>query len=114
MEADLEDLIDHLVDHLCAEQAETVAELPDAEIRRRAALALRRAESHGFTEPRAMTAFATLMFIVAPDFDAQPKIAAALQAKGRDDERMRLLFARTSEEDWDEAGEKSKGWPGLG
>jgi hypothetical protein len=113
MEPDFEDLLDHLVDHLCAEQAEAVAELPDAEIRRRATLALRRAQAHGFTEPRAATAFATLMFVVAPDFDQHPKIAAALKGTATDDVRLRQLFERTSETDWDEAERQSQGWASL-
>ncbi len=114
MPPDFDDLLEHLIDHLCAEQAEAVAELNDDEIRRRAALAIRRAQSHGLIEPRAVTAFATLMFIVAPDFDAHPKIAAALKKRNMgDDARIRLLFSETQEADWDEAAKASQGWAAI-
>ncbi len=114
MTPDQEDLLEHIVDYLCEEQAEAMAGLSDAEIRRRALVAIRRAERYELDQPEAITAFASLMFLVAPDFDAQPNIARAL-ADTETPAALRLtqIFARTSEADWAEAAEKSQGWDKL-
>lgn len=110
MSPDPEDLLDHVVDHLCAEQADSLVGLSDAQIRARASTAIARAQSHGFTQPEPITAFATLMFLVAPDFDRHPAIAAALQAPAPEPQRIKLLFEKTREEDWDQAAASSLGW----
>jgi hypothetical protein len=108
---DDEELVEHLFDHLCDEQPEAVAELPDAEIRRRCEAGLERARSHGFDTPEAITAFVTLMFLISPRFDEHPAIAAVL-----DDEklppakRMKQLFQRTREADWDAAAGYGHAW----
>lgn len=111
MTPDQEDLLEHIIDYLCEEQAEAVSGLSDAEIRRRALLAIQRAERHELEQPEAITAFATLMFVVAPDFDAQPNIARAL-ADTNIPAALRLtqIFEKTSEADWDEAAQQSQGW----
>lgn len=106
------ELLEHIVDHLCEEQAEAVAELRDKEIERRARLGIRRARSAGFTQPEEITAFVTLMFVVAPDFDAHPKIAAAL-ANLSGPKRLQNLFQQTAEEDWAEAAEQTAGWDAV-
>jgi hypothetical protein len=113
MAPDPDDLLDHVCTHLCDEQPEAVADLPDSEIRRRAALAVARAQSHGFTEPEPITAYATLMFLVAPDFDEHPAIARALAAKAPEPDRLKRLFSSTQESDWDAAAAASRGWDSL-
>ncbi len=110
MSPEPEDLLDHVIDHLSAEQADALEGLNDDEIRRRAALAIARAQSHGFTQPEPITAFASLMFLVAPDFDDQPNIHKALAAKAPEPQRIKLLFEKTREEDWDAAAAASRGW----
>ncbi|MBI5084731.1 MAG: hypothetical protein HZB13_09055 [Acidobacteria bacterium] len=109
-----EDLLEHIVDHLCEEQAEAVAALSDSEIRRRAALGLARARANGFEFPEPITAFVTLMFLVAPDFDRHPEIAKVLSdRKAAPAERLKNLFARTKEEHWEQAAANSAGWDAL-
>jgi hypothetical protein len=61
-------------------------------------------------QPESVTAFVTLMFLVAPDFDRHPAIARALRLHGAEPERLRLLFERTREEDWEQAAAATKGW----
>ena len=74
------------------------------EIGRRVRLGLARARAQGFTDPEPATAFVALMFLVAPGFDQQPAIAAAIRsARGTPAERLRTLFSQTQEQDWDEA-----------
>jgi hypothetical protein len=107
-----EQLTGHVVDHLCAEQPEAVAGLPDAEIERRAALAVARARSFGFSSPETVAAFAVLMFLVSPDFARQAAIAAVLaDAAVPERQRLESLFSRTSEEDWEEAARLGSVWP---
>lgn len=108
-----EELVDHIVTHLAEEQPALIAELGDQEVARRAAAGIARAHAHGFVQPESVTAFVTLMFLVAPDFDAHPAIARALRLRGAEAERLRLLFERTREEDWDQAAASSKGWESV-
>jgi hypothetical protein len=108
-----DELVEHIVDHLCEEQAEAIGELSDAEIERRVRLALPRARAHGFTAPEAATAYVTLMFLVSPCFDRHPAIAAALAAlTGDGSARLRALFTQTTESDWDAAAQLG-GWDAL-
>ncbi|MBN9663817.1 MAG: hypothetical protein J0H49_36795 [Acidobacteria bacterium] len=114
MTPDEEDLLDHVFDYLCEEQPETVADIADDEIRRRAALGIRRAQGHGIEQPEAITAYVSLMFLVAPDFDVHPKIGKVLADTSVPAAlRMKQIFSRTSEADWEEAAEKSAGWDAL-
>jgi len=108
-----EELVDHIVTHLAEQQPALIAELGDQEVARRAAAGIARAHAHGFVQPESVTAFVTLMFLVAPDFDAHPAIARALRLHGTEAERLRLLFERTREEDWDQAAAASKGWESV-
>ena|ERR1039458_5270366 len=109
-----DELAEHIAGHLSEEQPETLAGLSDAEIDRRVRLGLARARAHGFTDPEPATAFVALMFLVAPGFDQQPAIAAAIRsARGTPAERLRTMFSQTQEQDWDEAADLG-GWDELG
>ncbi len=111
---DAEDLLEHVFDYLCEEQAESVADITDEEIRRRAALGIRRAQSHGFEQPEAITAYVSLMFLVAPDFDTHPSIGKVLaDSSAPAAQRIKQMFEKTREEDWEEAAEKTRGWDAL-
>jgi len=101
---DDDELVEHIVGHLSEEQAEALDGMSDSEIERRVRLGLVRARINGFTDPEPATAFVTLMFLVSPCFDQQPSIAAAIRsASGSPAERLRALFGKTKESDWDEA-----------
>lgn len=108
-----EELVDHIVTHLSEEQPALIADLGDEEVARRAAAGIARAHAHGFVQPESVTAYVTLMFLVAPDFDSHPAIARALRLHGTEAERLKLLFERTREEDWDQAAAQSKGWDSV-
>lgn len=102
--SDDDELVEHIVGHLSEEQAEALDGLSDLEIERRVRLGLTRARINGFTDPEAATAFVTLMFLVSPRFDRQPSIAAAIRSSsGSPADRLRALFSKTRESDWDEA-----------
>lgn len=113
MNAPPEELVDHIVTHLGEEQPELIAELGDEELRRRVVAGIARAHRHRFVQPESVTAFVTLMFLVAPDFDQHPAIARALRLHGAEADRLRLLFQRTREQDWDEAAASSRGWEAV-
>jgi hypothetical protein len=109
---ELESLI---FDHLCDEHPESVAGLKDSEIKSRIRAGIIRARSHGLDTDGSATAFVSLMFLVAPDFDRQPAIRRALTSKDQPpDDRIKTLFASTSEDDWAEAASRSSGWEGIG
>lgn len=108
-----EELVEHIVTHLAEEHPDLIAELGDEEVARRAAAGIARAHAHGFVQPESVTAYVTLMFLVAPDFDSHPAIARALRLHGTEADRLRLLFERTREEDWDQAAAASGGWEPL-
>lgn len=113
MNAPPEELVDHIVTHLGEEQPELIAELGDEEVRRRVVAGIARAHHHRFVQPESVTAFVTLMFLVAPDFDQHPAIARALRLHGAEADRLRLLFQRTREQDWEEAAASSRGWEAV-
>lgn len=101
---DDDELVEHIAGHLCEEEADALDGLSDKEIERRVRLGLTRARANGFADPEPATAFVTLMFLVSPCFDRQPAIAAAIRAaSGTPAERLRALFGKTKESDWDEA-----------
>lgn len=111
---DDDELVDHIASHLCEEEADALGGLSDDEIERRVRLGVARARANGFVEPEPTTAFVTLMFLVSPCFDRQPAIAAALRsAAGTPAERLRALFGKTKESDWDEAASAGT-WEDLG
>jgi hypothetical protein len=105
--------LDELIfDHLCEEQPEALEGLSDDEIRRRVAIGIAKAQTHGLDTPGAATAFVTLLFLVGPAFDRQPNIARVLSdAKLPPDQRMKRLFSLTKEEDWEAAASQSSPWP---
>jgi len=110
---DDDELVEHIAGHLCEEQADVLGGLSDSEITRRVRLGVKRARANGFTDPEPATAFVTLMFLVSPCFDRQPAIAAAIRAAaGTPAERLRALFGKTRETDWDEAA-KLGAWEEL-
>lgn len=108
------ELAELIFDHLCEEQPEIVADLRDSEIMSRVQLGMERARAHGLDTYGAIVAFVTLMFLVAPNFDEQKNILKALEdASLKPDERMKQIFAKTNESDWDEASEMAHDWEDL-
>lgn len=105
------ELLDAVVEHLCEHQPESVAELSDGEIRRRAAIGIERARQFGFEKPATVVAYVSLLFVAGPQFDQQPAIRKALMEPSvPPDVRMTKLFERTRESDWDEAATLPQAW----
>jgi hypothetical protein len=105
--------IDELIASLFDEVPRSVRMLPPPLLRSRVELALGRAEERGLRRAGSVQAFVTLMFAVAPDFDAQEAIRAVLDDEAlTPDQRMRALETRVTPDDWAEAakGYRDAAW----
>jgi hypothetical protein len=82
----------------------TVNQISDATMAVLVDTCLARARSHGLSWESTLNAFVTLMVTVAPNFDEQPAVRAALSDDNRPpDFRMQELGQRVTKQDWDAA-----------
>ncbi len=85
---------------------ECPSRLPLSMLREMVANGLIRARHHGLHTTAQLTAFVTLMFGIAPNFDMQPSLRAALEeTKTPIDERWERLFTLEFDAGWEAAGE---------
>jgi hypothetical protein len=100
-----EEWIEFLVGHAREEFPEKTAERDDETLRKMVRAGIRRAESHGFTNGEDQTAFISIMFEIAPNFDEHPQIKAVLddQQFAPSDRLERLWSPLVTEEAWEEA-----------
>ena len=103
-----EEYVEFLVGHVKEEFPEKTAERDDETLREMVRGGIRRAESHGFTTAEDQTAFISVMFEIAPNFDEQPQIKAVLDDEqfSPEDRFERLWSPLVPDEAWDEAAEK--------
>jgi hypothetical protein len=96
--------IDFIAQHLREEIPELVDEFPADSLRSLIASGLARARGHEFVRPEDLTAFVSIMFEIAPNFDEQPEIRKVLRDQSiPTDQRMDALFKKVSPEAWEEA-----------
>jgi hypothetical protein len=107
--------IDRLVDHLETFHDDSIAGLEAAELRRRVAAGLARARGYRIYQQDLLTAFVSLMFVIAPNFDEHPTIRAILTQSGRYDDRAQRL-AGLPQTCWEEARQSSdsRAWQANG
>ena len=100
-----EEFVEFLVGHAKEEFPEKVAERDDETLRTMVRGGVRRAESHGFTTAEDITAFISIMFEIAPNFDEQPQIKTVLDDENfpPEDRIERLWSPLVTEEAWEEA-----------
>lgn len=100
-----EEYVEFLVGHVKEEFPEKTAERDDETLREMVKGGIRRAESHGFTTAEDQTAFISIMFEIAPNFDEQPAIKAVLddQNFAPSDRFERLWSPLVTDENWEEA-----------
>ena len=100
-----EEFVEFLVGHAKEEFPEKTEERDDETLRTMVRGGVRRAESHGFTTAEDITAFISIMFEVAPNFDEQAQIKAVLNYKdfAPEDRLERLWSPLVTEEAWEEA-----------
>lgn len=77
-----EEFVDFLVEHVKEQEPELEEEYDDESLREWVRVGLKRAESHGFQTAADLTAFVSLMFRIAPNFDEQPDIKAVFDDRG--------------------------------
>lgn len=103
-----EEFVEFLVAHVKEEFPEKAAERDEETLRVMVRGGIRRAESHGFTTAEDITAFITVMFEIAPNFDEHPQIKAVLDDETfpPEDRFERLWSPLVSDEAWEEAAKK--------
>ncbi|HEX5748539.1 MAG TPA: hypothetical protein VFZ09_20030 [Archangium sp.] len=96
--------IDFVARHIQEESPELVLGLPFDSLRDMVAAGLDRARGHGLRTPENLTAFVSIMFEIAPNFDEHPAIARVLGDSSIPiDERMDALFTKLPPSAWEQA-----------
>jgi len=100
-----EEFVEFLVGHVKEEFPEKTAERDEETLRTMVRGGIERAESHGFTTAQDITAFISIMFEAAPNFDEQPQIKTVLDDEkfAPEDRIERLWSPLVTEENWLEA-----------
>lgn len=84
--------------------AAALQDVTEEELNKRVAYGIGRAKKYGMTWKNNLTAFVTLMFEIAPDFDMFPVFQKYLTDENvPPDDRMGFLLKETSEDDWQNA-----------
>lgn len=105
---DEDEFVEFLVNHVKQEDPDLEEEYEDETLGEMVRGGIERAKSHGFTTSEDITAFVSLMFEIAPNFDEQSEIRAVLDDENTPpDQRFDKLWSPlVPEEAWDEAAEK--------
>jgi len=100
-------LLGRIVERLRRDLAAELAGTPDDELERTAGAGLCRALGYGIeTEPE-LEKFVSLLFLVAPDFDEHPFVAAILRDESIPPAaRLGTLLTACPRDVWDEAAER--------
>jgi hypothetical protein len=97
-----DEIVDFIVKHLREEGPDLVGNLPSLPEMVRNGMA--RARSHGLRSLEDLTAFVSIMFEVAPNFDEHPKLRRVLDNERVPvEERLDGLFESELDKAWDEA-----------
>ncbi len=100
-----DEFVEFLVAHVKEEHPDLKSEYDDETLRVMVEGGIERAESHELTTAEDITAFVSIMFEIAPNFDEQSQIKAVLDDKKiPPEERLDKLWSPlVSEEAWEEA-----------
>lgn len=105
--------IDFLVGHVKRACADCVRDIEPISLREMVTNALARARSHGLTRAKDLTAFVAIMFEIAPNFDEQPQIRAALaDPRVPLEQRFEKMLEQVPDWAWEDAerGKVSLAW----
>ncbi|WNG62309.1 hypothetical protein F0U59_52150 [Archangium gephyra] len=93
-----------VANHIQEESPDLVLGLPFDSLRDMVVAGLERARGHGLRTPENLTAFVSIMFEIAPNFDEHPAIAKVLRDSSIPiDERMDALFTKLPPSAWEQA-----------
>jgi hypothetical protein len=96
--------VEFIVQHLKDESPEIVSALPPAGLFEMVSNGMARAKSHGLTALGDLTAFVSIMFEIAPNFDEEPEIFNALRDENLPlNERFDNLFEGHLDDAWERA-----------
>jgi hypothetical protein len=100
-----EEFVEFLVAHVKEEHPGIETERDDETLREMVRGGIERAGSHELTTAEDITAFISIMFEIAPNFDEQPQIKAVLDDENTPPEQRleKLWTPAVPEEAWDEA-----------
>lgn len=100
-----EERIDFIIEHLHEESPERIEDLSPDTLREMVANGIARARSHGLQSLYNLTAFVSIMFEIAPNFDDEPELRQVLRDDNVSvDERFDKLFEPEHDEAWTRAG----------
>jgi hypothetical protein len=104
---DDEEFVEFLVAHVKEEHPGIETERDDETLREMVRGGIERAGSHELTTAEDVTAFVSIMFEIAPNFDEQPEIKAVLDDENTlPEQRLEKLWAPiVPDEAWDRAEE---------
>ena len=103
---DREKFVDFATDRIMEESAANVGRLPRDIVREMTENGLTRAESWGLRSAKTRLAFITIMWEIGPNFDQEPRIAAALGANPADpDAAFSRMLDTVPEAAWTKAEE---------
>jgi hypothetical protein len=109
-----DEFTEFLVNHVKEEHPDLEENYDDETLRKMVKHGINRAKSHQLSTAEDLTAFISIMFEIAPNFDEQPKIKAVLDDKKFPPESRieRLWTDAVSEEAWQEAEDNfdEKAW----
>ena len=104
---DEEKLVEFIIEHLQEESPELIDRIPADGLQEMVQNGLVRASSHGLRSLENLTAFVSVMFEIAPNFDEQPEIKRMLcDPTFSPEERFDLIFDKVSEKAWEEAEQR--------
>lgn len=99
-----DDVVDFIVKHLHEESPELLEGIEPDYLREMVRNGVRRAGGHGLKSLGDVTAFVSIMFEIAPNFDEQPDLARVLADTAvPPEEKIDSLFAPELDAAWEEA-----------
>lgn len=101
-----ESIISFIIEHLEEEHYGYVSDIPDDMLQEMVANGIKRAQQYDFTELADLTVFVTWMFLMAPNFDENPKLKEILQNLSiSPDERIEKLLVAELNSNWEDVQE---------
>ncbi|MBA3805012.1 MAG: hypothetical protein H0X14_04790 [Acidobacteria bacterium] len=98
-----EEIVEFIVKHLHEESPNLIERLPPESLREMVGNGVARARGHGLRRLEDLTAFVSIMFEIAPDFDEHEELRRVLRDDGVPaDERMDRLFDSELDDAWEE------------
>jgi hypothetical protein len=95
---------DGIVQHLIESNPEELRGIPLTHIRDMVEMGVQRARLHGLVDDSDLFAFVSVMFEIAPNFDEEPTLRAALEAPAQNPkERWESLFGDQFNDAWERA-----------